>query len=457
MKTNLLSGVSLLGLVACGSISTTVDNEPVTSEPQAYIPTAGTHTYEEAASPARIHRTFLGDLHIGGNVEPRERLDLAFVTDDEIEMYMGASRDGVGVDRLANYGTDLRGSSSSNGLRPFTRAPLLYYDPDFDNPENEAMLLALFDSVLLLNDVLPPESHILWMGPKDSTVASYGEIFVSLESPSDISVNCSAMAVACASSGFNRSLVRLPDDMDMAEFIYPRSVIVHELLHALGIGGHVDSIEFPDSIMGTAGEYIPNGRHIISKIDREVLQIMYMSQLTDRYNDWSEWTDTSFHLMGKSSDGNMQFGVALFNGLPQPWARGVYPGTYLEDSGLTGSATWSGSLVGFSGPAPIAGGAELEVNMGTLATNGSEHDLRFRDIFYVNRIESQDVSDNSDRWFSTRNIDYKVKFNGNIFVNVIGDGYEEGWIDGAVLGNDHEHMTGAVKRTDMVGAFGGSR
>ena len=36
--------------------------------------------------------------------------------------------------------------------------------------------------------------------------------------------------------------------------MYPRKVIVHELLHALGIVGHVDSIEFPDSIMGTSGE-----------------------------------------------------------------------------------------------------------------------------------------------------------------------------------------------------------
>ena len=92
----------------------------------------------------------------------------------------------------------------------------------------------------------------------------------------------------------------MPDDFDASEYTYSRSVIVHELLHALGIWGHVDSVEFPDSIMGASGGYIPNLGHIISRIDREVLQIMYMIQETDIYNDWGEWSDTSFHLMAQS-------------------------------------------------------------------------------------------------------------------------------------------------------------
>ena len=410
------------------------------------------------ASPSRIHRNLLGEVHVGGDVEPRERLDLVYVSEDGIDIYMGASRDGVGVARLENYEADLLDESILNRFRPFTVAPTLYYDPAFLLPENEAMRWALFDSVRLLNDALPPEFQILWSGQIDRDYALYGEIIVSLESPSSIAINCGTNAVACATSGFNNAMVRLLDDMDMSEFIYPRSVIVHELLHALGIHGHVDSIEFPDSIMGTAGEYIPNGRHIISKIDREVLQIMYMSQRTDLYNDWGEWSDTSFHMIGRSDDGAMQFGVALFNGLPQPWARGDWPATSLADNrSLFGSATWVGMLVGFSGPSPIAGGAELHVDLTTLSSPGSEHDLRFRDIFYVSRIETQDVSDDSPRWFSARDMDYKVEIVGNAFFNVVGEGYEEGWVDGAFMGTQHEHMGGTVKRTDMVGAFGGSR
>ena len=240
--------------------------------------------------------------------------------------------------------------------------------------------------------------------------------------------------------------------------MYPRSVIVHELLHALGIQGHVDSIEFPDSIMGTAGEYIPNLGHIISKIDREVLQIMYMSQRSDLYNDWGEWSDTTFHLVGTSDDEDLNFGVALFNGLPQPWARGTTPDSDLADNyRLYGTVTWNGSLLGFSGPSPIAGDAELEVQLANLEDSGTEHDLRFRNIYFVNRFESADMSEDSDRWFHTRNIDYKVNVSGNWFSNVVGEEYEQGHVTGAFVGPEHEHMGGTLKRTDMVAAFGGSR
>ena len=289
--------------------------------------------------------------------------------------------------------------------------------------------------------------------------ASPGEIVAILDSPAGVADNCGATAVACATSTFsgdNTSLafLRIPDDFDVSEYMYPRSVIVHELLHALGTSGHVDSVEFPDSVMGTSGEYIPNLGHVISRIDREVLQIMYMSQRTDLYNDWGEWSDTSFHLVGRTDDGILNFGVALFNGLPQPWVRGTMPNMDLVDNDrLYGTATWSGNLLGFSGPSPIAGDAELQVRLSTLAVPDNEQDLRFRDIFFLNRFES----DSPDRWFHTRDIDYKVNVSGNGFQNVRGEGYEQGHITGAFLGPEHEHMGGTVKRTDMVGAFGGSR
>lgn len=450
----LLAGLVLL-LVGCGGGPMSIAPEV----PQNYTPTAGTrHTYAPYESWPRRHLTFLGEVHIGGDVEPREKLDLVVNTEEDINIYMGASRDGVGVARLENYETDLLAESWRSGFRPFTVAPELWYHPSLEEPENHDMLLALFDATLILNDALPPEFQIQWLGAWEQESALYGEIYVVLDDAQGIGAACGANAVACAFTHLNRATVYLPDDMDTSEFIHPRRVIVHELLHALGIVGHVDSIEFPDSIMGRAGDFIPNGRHIISKIDREVLQIMYMSQLTDVYNDWGEWADVSFHLMGRSEDEAMQFGVALFNGLPQPWARGTYPDTLLEDNPrLFGTATWEGTIVGFSGPSPLAGDAELEVNIATLADDESEHDLRFRDIFYINRIESSDRSDSSPLWFSTRNIDYKVSIIGNTFSNPIGEGYEEGWVSGAFMGEAHEHMAGAVKRTDLIGAFGGSR
>ncbi len=148
----------------------------------------------------------------------------------------------------------------------------------------------------------------------------------------------------------------------------------------------------------------------------------------------------------------------MFNGLPQPWVRGTKPDTNLADNdSLSGTATWTGGLLGFSGPSPIAGDAELEVRLDTLSNSNNQQDLRFRDIYFLNRFETSDRSVSSDLWFDTRNIDYKVNVSGNGFQNVSGEEYEQGHVTGAFLGPEHEYMGGTLKRTDMVGAFGGSR
>ena len=405
------------------------------------------------------------EIHIGGDLEPRERLRHITTLPNGYRFFLGASRDGVGVERLKNYEQDLLTSDGTdpyniagNGFVPFSVQPKMYLDRDLLDSENSAIFSALIDSVNLLNDALPPEFQISMDG-FDTGVVYSGEIILRLETPASISAVCGTKAVACARNNISSilgrttsSVVYIPDDFDTSDYFHSRSVIVHELLHALGIWGHVDSVEFPDSIMGGSGEYIPNPGHIISRIDREVLQIMYMSQRTDLYNDWGEWSDTSFHLMGRSEDNGVRFGVALFNGLPQPWVTGLAPDTFLKDnSRLYGTATWNGALLGFSGSSPIAGGARLRVGLATLSDPDNEQDLQFRDIYFINKWTED------DKWFPTRNIDYKVNVFSNTFWNVTDDGYEQGLVVGQFLGAEHEHMGGTVKRTDMVAAFGGSR
>ena len=428
---------------------------------------ASPHTYtphQWSSHTSLWNRGDVVEVFIGGDLEPRESLRHVVTTDNGIRYFMGASRDGVGVNRLEKYAEDLSTQNGADpygfggdGFKPFLLQPHLYFDPDLLLPENEGIAWALYDSVTILNDALPPEFQIVVAGTRLADVAYSGEIVVVLESPQSAYWACGSTAVACARNFFTPDLhytrsafVNLPDDFDTSEYMFPRKVIIHELLHALGIQGHVDSVEFPDSIMGGHGEYIPNLGHVISKIDREVLQIMYMSQLTEIYNDWGEWSDTTFHLVGRSEDEALNFGVALFNGLPQPWVRGVLPEADLADNRrLYGTATWNGSLLGYAGATPIAGDAELQVRLSTLAHSDNEQDLRFRDIFYLNRFESE----GPERWFHTRDIDYKVMVTGNGFWNVDGDG----WVTGAFMGPEHEHMGGTVKRTDMVAAFGGSR
>ena len=318
-----------------------------------------------------FHRWAKGDgsteLFIGADVGPRESLR-HIATINDIRYFMGSSRDGVGVDRLKNYATDLRTQDGEDpfGLDghdflPFIVQPHLILDLDLKALENADILEAVWDSVYILNDALPPEFQIEVFTPLPGYVLGPGDIFVHLESRGSATWECDHDAVACAINEINRvydytrwAEIYLPDDLNTSDHTYMRSTIIHELLHALGIFGHVDSIEFPDSIMGTAGETIPNLGYIISQIDREVLQIMYMSQKTDLYNDWGEWSDLSYHLMGETDDDALSFGVALFNGLPLPWVTGTLPDTDLPDNKrLRGTATWSGNLLAYSGPSPL--------------------------------------------------------------------------------------------------------
>ena len=412
------------------------------------------HPYETGS-----HVYVWGDtVYLGGDLEPKEALRHVG-TDNGISYFMGASRDGVGVGRIRNYEEDLitrdgSGSAflSSDGFYPFRVKPRVWIHERFS--DYPAIAAALEDSIRILNDALPPEFQLKIAGMLTGSLLHEGDIAIALAPPDFLREPCGEEAIACAINDIpflanytESALLLIPDDFDTSEYMLPRTVIVHELLHALGIQGHVDSIEFPDSIMGTSGDFFPNPGFTIHRIDREVLQIMYMSQRTEAYNDWGEWSDTSLHLVGRSEDDFTHFGVALFNGLPQPWARGRLPDSDLADNRkLTGRVSWEGLLLGFSGPSPVIGDVKLEVMLSRLA---DPQDLKFRDIYFVNRFEST----GPDRWFPARNLDYKVDIEGNGFWHSSNQGH----ITGAFLGPEHEGMGGTIKRTDLVGAFGGTR
>ena len=220
---------------------------------------------------------------------------------------------------------------------------------------------------------------------------------------------------------------------------------MHEMMHALGIWGHVDHMEFPDSVMGSSGHFFPNWSFILRPIDREALQVMYMSQVPSRYNSWDEWSDTGLHLMGEIDD-LVRFGTVLFNGLPQPWATGQAPASNLADNTiLTGIVSWEGPLLGFSGVSAIAGEVRLDVVLSQL---DSPQDFKVKDLYFLNREATS-----PDRWFPTRNINYKVDITDNVITHESSAGH----IAGHFLGKNHEGMGGTIKRTDLVGAFGGTR
>ena len=120
-------------------------------------------------------------------------------TRNGIRWFMGASRDGVGVDRLKNYKQDLvtQDGADPDGLsgdefEPFIVQPSLYLDPDLWASENAEILQALYDSILNSERCLAPGVPNCDAADTRATgIANWGEIVVSLESPASISSNCS--------------------------------------------------------------------------------------------------------------------------------------------------------------------------------------------------------------------------------------------------------------------------
>ena len=464
--------ISLVGLAGCGGAPPQTDGStpgPSVLPYSGAVPprpnTAPYLTYSyDFAWPVSPERT---EGHIGGDLEPRESLRHVHTDEHSLRYFQGSVRDGVGAIRLAQYANSMVGMGRRERPARFADAvsgcPALLWSLDSDDPDASILLTALGDSIQILNDALPPEFQILPAGtaPVGYRPNPRDEIMVNFLPRRQVDGVCGPSAAACAYPGLRQ--VYLPFDLERTSYTYLRATMVHELLHALGIGGHVRSEVFPDSILGTDGEAIPNFGFILPRIDREVLQAVYMSQRPLSYASFDEWGDTSFHLLARSTDDQLHFGVALFNGLAQPWVRGALPdGPLADNRRVYGAATWRGGLLGYSGVAPIAGDASLTVQVARLDDPSHQHDLRFSDIYWVNRFGEAtgpgSPPPDSPVWFHQRDIDYKVLVADNAFVNVPEAlGHEQGIVTGAFMGKRHEHMGGTVRRRDLVGAFGGSR
>ena len=174
-----------------------------------------------------------------------------------------------------------------------------------------------------------------------------------------------------------RSSRILIDSRDVRNFSEEKIVyiIVHELLHALGFSGHTDPGRFPDA---TLNPNIPANLplFLLSPIDREAMLAAYgrlkPSALPEEISIQSliPWDDASFHIRGDMEipGGAVSFGVAFRNGLAQSWASGPEPPMDLVQNGrLSGTITWSGTLLGITPSGEVvAGDSNLEVNLTNL-------------------------------------------------------------------------------------------
>ena len=233
---------------------------------------------------------------------------------------------------------------------------------------------------------------------------------------------------------------------------YTLEVLLHEILHTLG-RSHAKPA-FPDQTIMTSPSYL---RHILFPLDREALLAVYSrlrpgSTVASLAEDLGPWSDTSVHLLGEFSAAgeDVSFGVALRNGLAQPWATGPAPLTNLTDNAaISGSASWSGRLLGFTPEAePVAGAADLTIALDTL-----DGDLEFTELEHWTAGRAPGPAESGTMW-DDGDLSYAVEVRGNTFTRTAGD---EGIVTGAFLGAEHQAMGGTLQRDDLSAAFGGAR
>ncbi len=166
-------------------------------------------------------------------------------------------------------------------------------------------------------------------------------------------------------------------------------LIVHELVHAMGIPGHVYEGRHPTSLMPD-GAYrdgpLPDeaGLPDLPRLDGEALMTAYTvfddGHVPDEINPESlgPWARTIPALHGEvhTDGGTARFGVEYRQQWTRAWDEGPVPATTLADSPLTGTATWTGELVGYTDAgAAVEGDAGITVDMAPMTGTAAFTDL----------------------------------------------------------------------------------
>lgn len=252
-------------------------------------------------------------------------------------------------------------------------------------------------------------------------------------------------------------LAEFVEELGLQPEQYELAVLVHEFLHALG-RKHADGERFPFTIMTPYMQPIPD--YYLTRLDREALLATYgkLSAGTAAEaiaTDLGPWDDTSMHVVGyvrvPESLDVIAFGTALQNGLAQPWVLAGPPATVnlADNAELSGSASWSGRLLGLTPQASVvAGAADLSVQLSTLT--GA---LDFTEMESWAAGQPPGAAGTGTQW-GDGDLAYTIGVRGNTFIRTGGDA---GTVTGAFVGPSHEGMGGTLERADLSAAFGGVR
>ena len=219
------------------------------------------------------------------------------------------------------------------------------------------------------------------------------------------------------------------------------SVFVHEFLHAMGLQGHPDREEYPDSNMADAWFRLDGSLPAIDAAGILALYTRLPAEIEPEdlsVTSLGPWEEESTDLTQRVS--RVSFGVRHANGVNMPWTMGTDPARDLADnSQLQGTATWNGDLIGFtSALVGVQGDAAISVSLATMDGRAD-----------FSALEHEDGSTWGDG-----NLGYTITVGANY---LRGTGGDDGTVNGQFYGANHEGVGGSVERADLTGAFGAVR
>jgi len=224
--------------------------------------------------------------------------------------------------------------------------------------------------------------------------------------------------------------------------------MLHELVHALGMDGHLYDVPGPLSAIGAriaddAALWEPD----LPALDAEALR---QHHTLFRIGYFGEWSDTARRItgdigspiatrkqpgfVGAPRGASATFGVDYRAGRARPWISGLS-----SEAPLTKNATWRGELVGFEPDGDgVHGNAEITA---IFAGDGLSGSARFDRLAYL--------ADGS-AW-GDGDLAYGLAFAGAYFRATSGD---RGSLHGRVVGERHEGAIGSLERPDLAASFG---
>lgn len=224
------------------------------------------------------------------------------------------------------------------------------------------------------------------------------------------------------------------------------ALLLHEILHTVGMN-HVNPTTHPGTVMASHG--LPAlAVYSMPEIDGVGLMAAYtrLPSGTVLTKDISPdrlgpWASEAAVLQGTLSACDCTFGADWINGVAVPWIDGTVTTGTFADSGLLGTVTWNGRVVGWTpDQAAVFGDTALAVNLGTLTGTADFTNLAFHD--------------DQAQW-GDGDLGYGVSLSGNYFRSTLGD--DPGYVSGKFVGEQHDGALGILEHPDLTGAFGASR